>query len=235
MAKERITGRIYIRPTKIELMIKRRKLIFFVLPILLITCLIAVYHKNILVSIGEYLVTENELEKADAIFVLSGSIPDRILEAVDIYKQGYAPLIILSKAEKPQGYDALLKLGIKIPEEYDLNRIVALKLGVPTSSIIVINKRVDSTYMEMQALHDFLKKRNIYSIILVSSKSHTTRLTKLFNFVANRGKIKIITRPSKYDDFDPENWWKTRRDVKQVIFEYQKLVHYCLIAVVSAS
>ncbi|HSE84246.1 MAG TPA: YdcF family protein [Thermodesulfobacteriota bacterium] len=215
-------------------MTRRQKAVFFILLIILAASLIAVYHEAILVSLGEYLITEQRLEKADAIFILGGSVPDRILEGIDVYKQGYAPVIILSREQKPRGYDALLKLGIKLPEGYDLNRMIATKLGVPASSIFVINRRVNSTYMEMQVLHDFLKEKNIKSVILVSSKSHTTRVTKLFNFVNNGKKIKGITRPSKYDDFDPENWWKSRDQTKQIIFEYQKLIHYYLIVVKSA-
>ncbi len=186
------------------------------------------YHNSILMSLGQYLITECPLEKTDAIVVLSGSVPDRILEAVDIYKEGYAPLIILTKEEKPAGYDELLSLGIKMPEGHDLNQMIALKLGVPIASIIVIDERVDSTYSEEQALYDFLKKRNLKSLILVTSKYHTTRAAKLFNLVTH-GEIKLISRPSKYDTFDPGNWWKVRRDLKQVLFEYEKLADYYFI------
>jgi len=209
---------------------KWRKIIISAVFVLMIIGSVFFYHNTILISLGKYLITEYPLEKADAIAVLSGSVPDRILEAVDIYKQGYAPLIILTKEEKAPGYDELLNLGVKIPEEHDLNQMIALRLGVPASSLIVINERVNSTYSEMQVLYDFLKKRNLKSVILVTSKPHTTRATKLFNLVTDGKKIKVITRPSKYDTFDPRKWWEVRRNQKQVIFEYQKLVHYYLLA-----
>lgn len=206
-----------------------RRLLIVSLFILVIAGFVYYYRDSILISIGEYLVTEYPLEKADAIAVLSGSVPDRILEAIDIYKRGYAPTIILTKEEKPPGYDKLLNLGIKIPEEYDINQMIALKLGVPSTSIVIIDERADSTYKEEQALYEFLKKRNLKSVILVTSKYHSTRATELFNFVAQGEKIKLITRPSKYDTFDPRNWWNIRRDFKQVLFEYEKLANYYLI------
>ncbi|MGE5445942.1 MAG: YdcF family protein [Ignavibacteriales bacterium] len=206
----------------------RRRLLIASLFILVIAGSIYYYRDSILISLGEYLITEYPLEKADAIAVLAGSVPDRILEGIDIYKQGYAPLIILTKEEKPPGYDELLSLGIKMPEGYDINQMIALKLGVPAASIVIVDERINSTYSEEQALYGFLKKRNLKSVILVTSKYHTTRATKLFNFVTDR-RVKLITRPSKYDTFDPKNWWRVRRDMKQVLFEYQKLVDYCLI------
>ncbi len=202
--------------------------------ILVIVRFVSYSRNSILISLGEYLVTESPLEKADAIAVLSGSVPDRILEAVDIYKQGYAPLIILTKEEKPPGYDELLNLGIKIPEGHELNQIIALKLGVPNTSIVVMAERVNSTYSEEQTLYDFFRKRNLKSVILVTSKYHATRATKLFNLVTDGEKIKVITKPSKYDTFDPKNWWRVRRDLKQVIFEYEKLADYYFLVLRAA-
>jgi uncharacterized SAM-binding protein YcdF (DUF218 family) len=202
-----------------------RRLLIASLFIVLVAGSIYYSRDSILIYLGEYLVTEYPLGKADAIVVLSGSIPDRILEAIDIYKQGYAPIIILTKEQKPSGYDELLSLGIKMPEGYDIDQMIAMKLGVPATSVVIINERVDSTYSEERTLYRFLKKRSLKSVILVTSKYHTTRATKLFNFVTD-GQIKLITRPSKYDTFDPRNWWKVRRDLKQVLFEYQKLADY---------
>lgn len=208
----------------------RRRLLITPLFILVFASSVYYCRDSILIYIGEYLVTEYPLEKADAIAVLSGSVPDRILEAIDIYKRGYAPIIILTKEEKPPGYDELLSFGIKIPEGYDINQMIALKLGIPAASIFIIEERADSTYSEELVLYDFLKKRNFKSLILVTSKYHTTRATELFNFVTD-GRIKLITRPSKYDTFDPRNWWRVRRDLKQVLFEYQKLVDYYFIRI----
>ena len=208
----------------------RRRLLITSLFILVIAGSTYYYRDSILISLGEYLITEYPLGKADAIAVLSGSVPDRILEAIDIYKQGYAPIIILTKEEKPPGYDELLSLGIKMPEGYDISQMIAVKLGVPAASIVILDERVNSTYSEEQTLYGFLKKRNLKSVILVTSKYHTTRATKLFNFITDR-QIKLITRPSKYDTFDPKNWWKVRRDIRQVLFEYQKLVDYYFIRI----
>ena len=30
------------------------------------------------------------------------------------------------------------------------------------------------------------------------------------------------------DDFQLKNWWQKRKNIKEVIFEYQKLIAYCL-------
>jgi uncharacterized SAM-binding protein YcdF (DUF218 family) len=207
-------------------LIRRHKLLTFGIFLIVILGVAVFYRNAILISLGEYLITEDPLKKSDAIVVLSGSIPDRILEAIDIYKQGYAPLIILTKQPELPGYNKLLRLGIKIPEEHDLNQMIALELGVPSSSLITLDKRCNSTYSEAQVLYDFLKKRNLKSVILVTSKHHSTRAAKTFNYITSGG-IKVISRPSKYDDFDPRSWWKN--DWRVTALEYEKLaLHYLM-------
>ncbi len=206
---------------------KSFRLILLALLAFVVICTVTFRH-TLLIPLGEYLITQSPLEKTDAIIVLGGSVPDRVLEAIDIYKQGYAPLIIMAKGPKPEGYDELLRLGIKVPEGHDLSQTIAAKLAVPESAVVIIDKRVDSTYSELQTIYnDFLKKKGLKSVILVSSKFHTTRSTIIFNHVTN-GEIKVVTRPSKYDSFDPENWWRVRKDFRQTLFEYQKLAHHYL-------
>ena len=186
------------------------------------------FRGTILEPVGQYLITEDPLEKADAIILLGGSVPDRTLEAIDIYKGGYAPLIVFTMGPKPEGYDELIDRGIKLPEGHDLTKLIGLKLGVPESDLVIIDKRADSTYSELQIIYkDFLKKNNIKSVILVTSKYHTTRAKKIFNDVTNR-EIKVIARPSKYDSFNPKKWWAERRYRRQTVFEYQKLLHHYL-------
>ena len=53
-----------------------------------------------ILSMGHILTREDELKKADVIVVLLGSIPDRILQAVDLYKDGYGDKIIMVETEK---------------------------------------------------------------------------------------------------------------------------------------
>ena len=47
--------------------------------------------------LGSLLVVEDPLAKADAIFVLGGTRYERPLEAVDLYKAGWAPRITLMR------------------------------------------------------------------------------------------------------------------------------------------
>ena len=71
----------------------------------------------------------------------------------------------------------------------------------------------------------FLDRYRIRSVVLVTTRSHSTRARKILARIS-AGRIAIISRPSRYDTFDPESWWRSRRDAKEVLAEYEKLVNH---------
>src|SRR6202023_3664833 len=68
-----------------------------------------------LLSVGNWLVKEDPIQKATAIAVLTGSLPARALEAAELYRHGYAKELWLTHPgdkERP-----LKDLGIHCPSE----------------------------------------------------------------------------------------------------------------------
>jgi len=201
---------------------------YLTLFILLVILCLFLFRNRYLPYAGNFLVVEDNLEKADAIFVFGGSIPNRIIEAVDIYKKGYAPLIIISKYPKPEGYKYLEEKGITYPEGHDINKSIALSLGIPENSIMITNYRAASTFEELILLKNFCLEKNYKKIILVSTKSHTKRISKIFLDIAG-DKIKGIVRYTGYDSYNPDKWWNDRHSLRQTMFEYQKLLHHLVV------
>jgi len=183
-------------------------------------------------AIGRYLVTENPLQKADAIAVLSGDSIARTLEAARLYQDGWAPRIILTHQLLPKGYDALQRLGIKAPEDRDIQLMILERVRVPRAAVLQLTERANSTQSEMIYLTRFLNHHRVRSVILVTSKSHSTRARKILARTA-LGQIVIISRPTRYDTFDPETWWRSRSDAKEVLAEYEKLVNHWVQSAVS--
>jgi uncharacterized SAM-binding protein YcdF (DUF218 family) len=187
-----------------------------------------IFHRQLLVAAAEYLITEEPLQKADAILVLSGDVPERILEAVDLFKAGSAPRILLTKEEELEHLDRLRALGVPSLEAHEINQLIAGKSGIPPHALVVLEPRVDSTYREAQVAVDYCLRQQFRTIILVTSKPHTTRAAKIFHHLA-AGRLRIISRPSRYDTFDPASWWRSRIMQKEVLLEYEKLAHYYLV------
>jgi uncharacterized SAM-binding protein YcdF (DUF218 family) len=196
--------------------------------LILVILLAASIHDKILPYLGYYLIVNDVVNKSDAIFVFGGSVPNRIIEAVELYKEGFSELIIISKYPKPEGYDYIHSIGISYPEGHDINRNIALQMGVPQNNIIIFPKRAGSTLEELVLLNEYLKSHELTSVILVSTKSHTKRISFMFSDISG-GDIKVYTRYTKYDSYDPDLWWKDRNSLRQTLFEYQKIIHYILI------
>jgi uncharacterized SAM-binding protein YcdF (DUF218 family) len=153
---------------------------------------------------GRYLITEDRLQKAEAIAVLAGDGGvGRTLEAVRLYQDGYAPRIILTRQRLPKGYEALARLGITVPEERNIQWMVLKATRVPTTAVLQVNERSDSTASEMVHLVRLLKEHRIRTVILVTDRSHSTRARKILAR-ASGGTMTIISRPTRYDTFDPE-------------------------------
>lgn len=202
------------------------KLIRWLIVLPLFGLLLYVGYPFLLRAMGRYLVTEDRLQKADAIAVLAGDGGvARTLEAVRLYQDGYASRIILTHQLLPKGYEALPRLGIAVPEERDIQWMVLKAMRIPATAVLQVRERANSTESEMVYLTRLLEAHRVRSVILVTNRSHSTRASKILAR-ASGGRIAIISRPTRYDTFDPEGWWRSRVDAKEVLAEYERLLNY---------
>jgi uncharacterized SAM-binding protein YcdF (DUF218 family) len=172
---------------------------------------------------GAFLVVDEPPRRADAIVVLSGSVPDRILEAVDLYQGGYAPLIVLCREPENAGFRELRARGAELPRIYELNLSVARQLGVPESAITVLERDAGSTYSEARVVLQYLAENGARSMLLVTSKYHTRRAGAIYRHLAG-GAIEVVTRPARSGGFDADSWWQDRMSIRRLLIEYQKLL-----------
>jgi uncharacterized SAM-binding protein YcdF (DUF218 family) len=204
---------------------KKPKKIFITLAIILSILLLG---RLSLPSLGNYLVAEDEPQQSDIIVLLMGSGPDRMLGAVELYQSGYADEILMVR-NMVRGYDLVVSQGVKIPHDTDIAREVAVQLGVPVEKITVLPGDALSTQDEAIQVREYLKNESdIDSLIIVTSKSHSGRAKRIFVKAMSPidREIKILSCPTDYDDFNAENWWQNREDLKRGTLEYLKLIHF---------
>lgn len=204
---------------------KKLKKFFITLAIILAIFLLG---RLSLPSLGNFLVAQDEPQPSDIIVLLMGSGPDRMLGAVDLYKQGYADYIVMVR-NMVRGYDLVVSQGVKIPHDTDIAREVAMQLGVPEEKITVLPGDALSTQDEAIAVREYLKNEpDIDSLIIVTSKSHSGRAKKIFVKAMSSidREIKVLSCPTEYDDFNVDRWWKDREDLKRGALEYLKLIHF---------
>jgi uncharacterized SAM-binding protein YcdF (DUF218 family) len=177
---------------------------------------------------GGYLIAEDPLEKSDAILVLAGARVERWLEAVDLYKEGWAPRIVLSRGRHDAAEQILAARGIHYPDDGDLARDAMTKLEVPPDRIVLFPTPVDNTAQEAMTLQSMAAKNGWKTLIVVTSKFHTRRTGFAFRRQFAGTSSRVVIRASRYDESRAERWWQSRRDLRLVTYELQKLIAYRL-------
>lgn len=179
---------------------------------------------------GRFLYIEDPLERADAVLVFAGTFGERPLEAADLYRAGYAPLIVLTREAPDGGQVALARRGAPMPDRADLARDAIVRLGVPPAAILTLAAIHDSTADEARSFRTLIQARRWGRVIVVTSKTHTRRARMTMNRTCGDLGVKILMRASRYDPSDPAHWWRRRADARSVLFEIQKYVLYWLRA-----
>ena len=158
------------------------------------------FANNLMKSLEWQNIPPQELPTADAIVVLGGAtrtvapprvMPDlsdrgdRIWHAAQLYKEGKAPVIILSGG-KIQWY------GDQVSEASDLEQFLELA-GIPKSAIIK-EENSTNTYENAIFTKPILEEQGIKKILLVTSAFHTPRSLKIFE----QAGIEAIAAPTDF-------------------------------------
>jgi uncharacterized SAM-binding protein YcdF (DUF218 family) len=188
--------------------------------------LLSYFHAPILIQLGKYLVVQHSLEKSDLIVCLAGGDVERGLASADLFTRGSAPKVFIARELIPEGLEMLKQKGIAYPESIDRTAMILKELGVPESAVIRSEQPVESTFEEAERVGAVLLDNKYRSLILVTSPTHSRRVWLTFRKAIPDKEVRITVMPAPYSKFRAEDWWKTRRYVREVILEYQKLIYY---------
>jgi uncharacterized SAM-binding protein YcdF (DUF218 family) len=173
-------------------------------------------------GVGRWLVREDPLSHADAIVVLSGSMPARAEEAAKIFHMSCAPEVWVSR---PGSAGAELgKLGISYAGEEEYNRQILIHEGVPANAVRVFPDSIVDTEEEVEEVSRQLRAQNKKSVIIVTSPQHTRRAKALWRRLAETNQTAIV-RAAWEDNFDADHWWRNTRDAFSVVREMMGLAN----------
>lgn len=177
---------------------------------------------------GQFLAVADPLQRSDVVLVLAGARTERWLEGAELYREGWAPLILLSPGRLDPGEDELRRRGVSFPTDVDLIRTALVQFGVPAEAIASLPGSVDNTAQEAAAARRLATKRGWRRIIVVTSSYHGRRVRFAFvrEFVGT--PVMVIVRGSRFDRSTPRRWWQHRPDVRAVTSELLKLLLYRL-------
>jgi len=161
------------------------------------------------------------------VLVLSGQPFLRVPEAARIYHEGLVREILLLNEPKQPGQEDLRRLGIRYPDSLEVSLDLFQALRVPREAILTIPERADNTQTEALIVSRFLATRSVRTLIIVTSKAHSTRARK--EFEATLGpQVGLVMRPVPADPFDPHSWWEDATDSSQTVLEYAALMGWWL-------
>jgi len=163
--------------------------------------------------------------KSDVIVVLAGSV-ERAFYAADLYRQGYAPLLLVSRPEREGGLRMLDELGMNLPAEEDINMQVLQLKGVPLEHIRVIGSGSRSTFEEALAVRDEIAGKSL-RVMVVTSPYHVRRTGMIFRKILGDVPAELRVVGNTYETF-PEQWWNDQGAARNVVLESAKLAYYLL-------
>lgn len=181
-----------------------------------ILLLIAVLAVTLFFTIGNWLVVEDPLVRADVIVVLSGRLPERALEAAQIYKGGYAEQVWITPPLSP--VDDLKAMKISYLGEDFYNEKVLIAQGVPPDAIRILDHPDANTEAEVRQIQEDLRALNFHSVIIVTSKPHTRRVRTIWRKLVG-SEPKMMVRYAHDDVYDGSHWWRHTRDGLDVVRE----------------
>ena len=167
-------------------------------------------------AVADGWVVDEPLEKAQAIVVLGGDnvMGDRVRHAAELYRQGWAPRLVLSGASFRTYFN-----------EAELMQREAINLGVPPDHLILVHQQAASTLEEALALRPVLAEHNFRKIIVVTSNFHTRRTRSIFRAVYQKQGTQVIVSAAPDSNFNPARWWEQREGCAALFFEVVKLVY----------
>ncbi len=176
----------------------------------------------------EYIFISSEPQPSDVIFLPGGSDPALPERAAELYKAGYAPLLIVSgRYGKQLGHfkgptRKADVYGADYETEADFYRTVLTENGVPDSAILC-EDHAEFTYQNAQFSKRMLDEAGIKvrAAILVCKAFHARRAYTYYKNAFHDAEISVVAVPGK--DITREEWYKTAAGRRRVAGELKRL------------
>ena len=189
--------------------------------LILSLCYVMVFNTPLVWFAGDQLAVRHDPQVTDAIVVFSGdgetsyinqSYQRRTLDAIEFYKSGYAPLILLSS-----GRDQTFS-------EVEIIRSLLINRGVPESSIEILEKYPHSTFENVALVKNALARHGVRSILLITSPYHSRRALWVWRKAMPE---LVVLAPTVVDTPKASLQWSSSVDqIRIICYEYLAIAYY---------
>lgn len=201
--------------------IKRKKLLIVTASLCILILFFMLTHQIWLTKLAAFLNFHTTISPSDVIITLTGDT-ERFKHSVRLYKQGYAPHIMITVDSNTP-----LKFANVHLDWRNIIRKATRQEGIPEQALLIVDG-VTSTYDEACFTQNEMLKGGFKSAIVVSSPYHMRRVRMIFDKVYKKSGISLYYSPVEESWFQVEKWWTREGELVTVINEYIKLVLYRL-------
>jgi len=195
---------------------KNRRFVILIAPIFLLAALL-VFHENVLLALGGFLVIEDKLLPADIIHVIAGE-DYRSDYAIQLFQRGLAKQMFFT--------GGWCKIHMRYHGSHA--KMIAAKKGIPINLLAVDDTEVTSTYAEVVRLKEFIlrSEKPLKSVIVVSDPYHMWRSRWTYKEVlGDEVKVRMAPVPFEFSPFK-KIWWRHAESRKFVKDEFLKILYY---------
>lgn len=192
-------------------------------PFLVVLAGLILYHAALLTALGKLWTVDETLTKADAIVVLGGGVQTRPFAAAKLYREGFAPKVIVINVER----SPTDQMGLTLPES-QLITDVLLREGVPGDAITLVGENVSSTYEEALAVSDWLKQTGARHLLVPTESFHTRRVNWIFKKVLHSIGTDVQVKAVEPGSYHYTDWWQTEKGLIEFQNEVIKFAYYLI-------
>ncbi|HXX84537.1 MAG TPA: YdcF family protein [Casimicrobiaceae bacterium] len=154
--------------------------------------------------------------RADAIVVLGGDDGARALRGLQLYRDGYAPLLVLTGVAHGETAP---------PVELTWRADFLVARGVPRSALS-FEFESKSSYAEAVNILAQMRRQRWQRVIVVSDPPHMRRLAWTWAHVFEGSDLKYVLVASDPAWWSPGDWWRDEASGSFVIMEFIKFGYY---------
>ena len=193
-----------------------------VLSALLATIAVLPIRGSLLRGLGRILVVEDVSQPSEVVVVAVDAYDAGVLEASDLVRAGTADQVAVF-TDPPNPVDReFLRRGVAYNDAGARAVRQLEELGV--ARVLQIRRTTAEGSQEMsELLRHWCQEQDIRSMVVVTAPDHSRRVQRLLRRSLNGLNVRVLVRPTRYADFDPDHWWETRAGQRMAIIELQKL------------
>ena len=205
---------------------RKRRYLFSILIVVLALVLLAAIPSTrfffLRIPARALVIPEPAVKPVDVIVLTVDAYRPATLDAADLVHRGIATRVAVFSEPPDLSTQELIRRGVKYPDQEAVVISYLNDLGI--HNVESIPTPVTGSEREGTVLPAWCERNHIRSLILVVGTDHARRVNRIMRRGFKGHNTTVTVYPTRYSDLNPEAWWNTRRDSREVIVEFEKLM-----------